>query len=100
MLGTRDLVAEALDLGGGVAVSPDAVGLDDGLEDPALLVVELDDRPAAAEDLGCVPDLLEPRLRLAETAIWLRPGRADQPLVAIGSAVQISSVTCGMTGWR
>src|SRR6266536_5648044 len=50
LLRPLDLFAQPLDLGGGVAVRGDAVGLDDRVEDPLLVVFEADENSASAED--------------------------------------------------
>src|ERR671934_623577 len=58
-LGALDLRAQPLDLGVRVAVRLRAVRLDDSLEDPLLVPVELRAHPGAAEDLGGRLDRLE-----------------------------------------
>src|SRR5256885_17095516 len=58
--GPGDLAAEPLELGLEVAaVGLRALGLDDRLEDPPLLLAEVDERAAAAEDPRGVLDAVE-----------------------------------------
>ena len=100
-LGPRDLLREARPLGLDVPVRLAPLGPDDGREDPPLVVrAELDLDAAAAEDAA--PPPARGRARPAASAyarVRLRPRRDDQPRVAAGRCDQISSVTCGISGW-
>ena len=79
-LGARDLAAQPLDLRARVAVRPAAVRAHDGLEDPPLVAVEVDEHAAPPEDPR---RLLRTRSsapsRLGVALVRLGPGGDDQP---------------------
>ena len=76
-------------------------GLTTALEDPQLVAVELDADAAAPEDRGRLLDAVERVQVVGEPLVGLGPAAPRSAATrAPGRCDQISSVTCGITGWR
>ena len=98
-LGAGDLLAQplALRLDGTVGLDRVPLRLHDGVEDPLLLTLELDERAAAPErDRGAPEPGPSPLPRPTSTV----PVSGHGPRISRSAwnCAQISSVTCGSTG--
>src|SRR5439155_21911805 len=79
----RDLLLQAIDLGGRVAVAAAALRLHHGVEDSSLFAVERGANAAAAEDRRSVLDGLQRIALSRERCLRLEPRRDDKTRFAI-----------------
>ena len=97
-LAARDLLREAVDLGLGVAVRLAALGRTTASKMRALVASSFDARRCGGRSTAASCTRVE-RVASAPSS-GSGHGGDDQPRLAAGRFVQISSVTCGITGCR